>query len=62
MQYCRWYNSPLRQPQIAVSDVDGLIGFYNSGAVCLLRGTDWIFIVQVKFVFRRISKIAKSDY
>ena len=48
----------------AVSDVDctvrdWLTGFCNSGAVCLLRGMDWIFIMQVKLVFRRVGKIAK---
>ena len=61
----------LWQPQTPGSDVDymyftvqeWLTGFYNPGAVCWLRGTDWIlWIMQVKLVFRHVNKIAKSDY
>ena len=28
-----------------------LVGFYNRDGVCLLRSTDWIYMIQVKLVF-----------
>jgi len=32
-----------------------LIGFYNREEACLLRGTDWVFKQNIRFVIKGIN-------
>jgi len=38
-----------------------LFGFYNRDGVCLLRGTDWVFIYNSSYVFC-MNLRTNSDY
>jgi len=39
-----------------------LTDFYNRDGVCLLRGTDWVFIHNLGYVFFFLDIRANSDY
>ena len=38
---------------ISLYSIDWLVGFYNWEGICLLRSTDWVYIIRVYFCLQR---------
>jgi len=38
-----------------------LTGLYNRDGVCLLRGTDWVFIFVLRFLFKALKWPSKGS-